>query len=223
MKILTVRFFTVFTIFLLISCSSTNSSLETISPEENSLQDCNTSTFNYNNEKGCDDRTYPNPTTSPYILPFPVGTSFKTGLTNCSSSFHGSQYPDRYAFDFDVAIGTNFYATRGGEVVYVREDQSSQGGGSGNWVVINHQDNTFGIYLHSPKNGISVKEGDIIKKGDVLGVTGRSGLAGYPHLHFIVTQNGYEWPYDAIPVTFKNIFPADVIVKSNTQYKACDY
>jgi len=209
------KFVIISIIFVQFSCSS-NSILKDDKEGEGSG-------FNYNIEKGCDGRIYPNPKTSPYILPFPPGTSFKTGLTNCSSSYHGANYPDRYAFDFDVAIGSHFYASRGGKVVYIKEDQPSEGGGSGNWVVIDHLDNTFGIYLHSPKNGILVKEGSTVEKGDLLGETGRSGLAGYPHLHFIVVQNDYQWPYDAIPITFKNILPADVIVKSHTEYRASDY
>jgi len=209
-------------IFLQFSCSK-RSSLMGIVSEEPSNPKCENLVFDYNNEKGCDGRLYPNPIGSPYVIPFPPGTNFKTGLTNCSSSYHGAQFPDRYAFDFDVPEGTNFYAARAGQVVFVRNDQSSQGGGSGNWLVIRHQDNTYGIYLHSPENGISVIEGRLINKGDLLGITGRSGLAGYPHLHFIVVQNDYKWPYDAIPITFNNILPADVIVKSNTNYEACSY
>jgi len=71
---------------LLIPCSSTNSSIETFTPIKNTLLYCNTSTFNYNNEKG---RTYPNPTASPYILLFPPETSFKTGLLIVQVCFMG--------------------------------------------------------------------------------------------------------------------------------------
>ncbi len=179
--------------------------------------------FNYTHQKGCDGKEYPNPKTSKYILPFPEGTVVKTGLTNCSSSYHGAGYPDRYAFDFNKPVGTKYYACRGGKVVLVIDDQPSDGGGEkyGNWVIIDHGDKTYGIYLHSPRYGISVAEGDTVKQGDLLGKVGKSGLAGYPHLHFIVVQNGYEWPYDPIPITFKNVSPADVILKSNTDYKVC--
>ena len=186
---------------------------------------CSLKQFNYMHQKGCDGKEYPDPSTSEYVLPFPAGVSYKTGLTNCSSSYHGAEHPDRYAFDFNMPTGTKFYASRGGVVSLVIDDQPSNGGGekSGNWLIIDHLDNTFGIYLHSPKKGIYVKKGDSIKQGDLLGITGRSGLAGYPHLHFIVVQNGYKWPYDAIPISFKNVIPADVILKSHTVYTACEY
>jgi len=208
----------ILSIFILVlSCKSTE---EVEYPETNL---CDLTQFDYTHQKGCDGKEYPNPISSKYILPFPPGYSFKTGLTNCSSSYHGAEYPDRYAFDFDMPVGTKFYATRGGIVSLVIDDQPSNGGGDkyGNWVIIDHQDNTYGIYLHSPKNGIYVEKGDEVKQGDLLGITGKSGLAGYPHLHFIVVQNGYAWPYDPIPVSFKNAVPADVILKSYTQYTAC--
>jgi len=190
----------------------------------NSSNKCQEGAFDYHNQKGCDGKEYPDPSNSKYILPFPSGKTYKTGLTNCSSSYHGKAHPDRYAFDFDMPVGDSFYATRGGKVVLVIEDQPSNGGGNkaGNWVIIDHLDNTYGIYLHSPKNGIAVNEGDNVKQGDLLGSTGRSGLAGYPHLHFIVVQNGYTWPYDPIPITFKNVYPKDVIIKSYSSYSACD-
>ena len=189
------------------------------------IENCDTISFKYNNEQGCDGKTYIDPNNSPYVLPFPPGTIVKTGLTNCSKSYHGAAYPDRYAFDFNVDVGTPFYATRGGKVVLVINDQPSNGGGnkSGNWLIIDHKDNTYSIYLHSPKNGIEVNIGDNIKQGDLLGKTGRSGLAGYPHLHYIVVQNGYDWPYDAIPISFSNVMPRDVILKSNSTYTVCNY
>ena len=205
--------------FLLFSCKGTDVQNPTVKEKPR---------FDYQNEEGCDGQIYPDPNTSPYVLPFLPDVTYETGLTNCSSSYHGAQYPDRYAYDFDMPVGSNFYACRGGVVAYVVNNQPSGGGngetkGSGNWCIIDHLDNTFGIYLHSPENGVSVSVGDTVKQGDLLGITGMSGLAGYPHLHFIVVRNGYAWPYDPIPITFYNVSPADVVLKSHTEYTALDY
>jgi hypothetical protein len=125
------------------------------------------------------------PATSPYVLPFPVGETHETGLANCSSSYHSAGQPDQYAFDFDMPLGTPFTAARGGTVVLVVEDAPKSGGSAGNYLIIDHHDGTYGLYHHSPNNGIEVEEDDEVEQGDVLGVTGRSGLAGYPHLHFM--------------------------------------
>ena len=169
---------------------------------------------------GCDGQIYIDPAYSPYVLPFAVGDTFKTGLTNCSSSYHGSGEPDQYAFDFDMPVGTPFSAARAGTVFKVVEDAPSGGGGVGNYVIIDHHDDTYGLYYHSPQNGIEVAVGDEVEQGDVLGVTGRSGLAGYPHLHFIVVEGDPTFPYDGLAISFSNALPDDVVLKSRTEYQA---
>ena len=169
---------------------------------------------------GCDGQLYPDPAESPYLLPFAVGESFETGLTNCSSSYHGAGQPDQYAYDFDMPVGTPFTAARAGTVFKVVENASSSGGGVGNYVIIDHHDGTYGLYYHSPQDGIVVAEGDAVAQGDELGVTGRSGLAGYPHLHFIVVEGEPTFPYEGLAITFRNASPDDVVLKSNTRYEA---
>ena len=172
---------------------------------------------------GCDGQIYPETSDTPYVLPFPVGKSFTTGLTNCSSSFHGAGQPDQYAFDFNMPDDTPFTASRAGTVFQVVELAPSFGGGSGNYVVIDHGDNTFGMYLHSPQHGIIVEPGQRVEQGDVLGLVGHSGQAGYPHLHFIVVINSPDWPYSAIPISFGNASPLDQVLKGQTTYTATAY
>jgi murein DD-endopeptidase MepM/ murein hydrolase activator NlpD len=131
--------------------------------------------------------------------------------------------PDQYAFDFDVPVGTPFMAARAGTVFRVVEDAPSDGGGAGNYVVIDHGDGTYGLYYHSPMNGISVGVGSQVDQGDVLGETGRSGLAGYPHLHFTVVVGAPDFPYDGIPVSFRNVSPPHVNLNSHSTYTAQNY
>jgi hypothetical protein len=171
---------------------------------------------------GCDGQIYIAPAESPYVLPFAQGMAFETGLTNCSSSFHGPGSPDQYAFDFNMPNGTPFIASRAGTVFRVVEDQPSEGGGgaAGNYVVIDHQDDTYGLYYHSPKDGIDVVVGDEVEQGDVLGKTGRSGYAGYSHLHFLVVQGDPTYPYDGLAISFRNAAPPDVALKGDTNYEA---
>lgn len=169
---------------------------------------------------GCDGQIYPDPAESPYVLPFPAGEKYETGLTNCSSSYHRAGEPDQYAFDFDMPIGTEFTAVRSGTVYRVVEDQPSNGGGAGNYVVIDHGDGTYALYYHSPQDGIDVTEGEAVDQGEVLGISGRSGLAGYPHLHFIVVDGEPTYPYHGLAITFRNALPADVVLKSYAEYEA---
>lgn len=171
---------------------------------------------------GCDGQVYIDPAESPYVLPFAVGQRYTTGLTNCSSSFHGAGNPDQYAFDFDMATSSPFTAARAGTVSRVVEDQPSGGGGgaAGNYVVVDHGDGTSALYYHSPEDGIHVGVGTSVEQGEVLGVTGRSGYAGYPHLHFIVVEGDPTYPYDGLAISFSNAIPADVALKGDTEYEA---
>ncbi len=176
---------------------------------------------------GCE-TAYPSIETTPYVVPFAVGMRLQTGLANCSASFHSAGQPDQFATDFDLPSGTPFLAARAGVVAFVQEDQPSLGGGSsngisGNAVMVDHGDGTTALYLHSPEGGISVEVGDPVTRGDTLGVVGQSGLAGYPHLHFIVVEGSLSFPYQGVPVTFGNAMPADVPLMTYSVYEVLPY
>ena len=57
-------------------------------------------------EIGCPNVDYPDWETSPYVLPFAVGETYRVELANCSSSYHNENYPDKFAYDFVMEIGT---------------------------------------------------------------------------------------------------------------------
>ncbi len=58
----------------------------------------------------------------------------------------------------------------------------------GNGVRIAHKDGWFTQYCHMRKGSISVKKGDEVKAGQVMGLIGLSGKTEFPHLHFQVSQ-----------------------------------
>ncbi len=60
----------------------------------------------------------------------------------------------------------------------------------GNLVVVDHGLGRMSLYSHLSQ--ILVREGDAINKGDILGYTGTTGLAGGDHLHFGILLNGYQ-------------------------------
>ncbi len=82
--------------------------------------------------------------------------------------------------------GTKIYAARGGKVVAVnrkaRHSASNEGGGYGNYVVIRHKNGLYSIYAHLSK--VSVKKGQRVKQGKMLGKMGKTGLTKTVHLHF---------------------------------------
>ncbi len=58
----------------------------------------------------------------------------------------------------------------------------------GNTVIIDHGMGLFSLYAHL--SSIEVKPGQMVEKGAVIGLTGRSGLAGGDHLHFSMLIDG---------------------------------
>ncbi len=60
----------------------------------------------------------------------------------------------------------------------------------GNVVLIDHGLGLFSLYGHLSE--ISVKEGQYVKKGDIIGRTGKTGLALGDHLHFGIVVHGQE-------------------------------
>jgi murein DD-endopeptidase MepM/ murein hydrolase activator NlpD len=69
----------------------------------------------------------------------------------------------------------------------------------GNSVVLDHGQGIFTLYLHL--NRIRVREGEILKKGTVLGTVGETGYATGPHLHLSVKIGGNS----VDPVVFAGI------------------
>ncbi|ADC88699.1 Peptidase M23 [Thermocrinis albus DSM 14484] len=60
----------------------------------------------------------------------------------------------------------------------------------GNTVVIDHGLGLMSLYGHL--SSIQVKEGQYVRKGDIIGRTGKTGLALGDHLHFGILVQGYE-------------------------------
>ena len=106
---------------------------------------------------------------------------------------------NRAALDFKMKKGTNILAVREGVVIRVKED-GSKGGWSkkyrshGNNIVIQHNDHSRSGYWHLQKDGALVEVGDTVKQGQLIGLSGKTGYAATPHLHFIVWKSsGGNW------------------------------
>jgi murein DD-endopeptidase MepM/ murein hydrolase activator NlpD len=82
-----------------------------------------------------------------------------------------------------AAEGTPFYAAHAGTVKLARWD-----GGYGYTVIVDVGNNTQIIYCHASK--LLVREGQTIASGDLLALTGNTGYAFEPGLHFEVRVNG---------------------------------
>lgn len=114
----------------------------------------------------------------------------------------------RYAIDFSMPEGSVVCAARDGVVVACR-DNSSFGGPElkfhpvANFLIIKHQDGSYGEYCHLKKNGVLVRLGTTVRAGQPIALSGNTGLSKGPHLHF----NVYFYSSDidiktSVPVIF---------------------
>ncbi len=125
-----------------------------------------------------------------YALPFEEGKSFRV----IQGYFSGFTHKERAALDFNMNRGTKITAARDGIVLRVKED-GKRGGfnrkyrSDGNNIVIQHADGSRAGYWHLQPNGAIVNVGDTVKKGQVIALSGKTGFAAVPHLHFLVWSN----------------------------------
>jgi len=171
----------------------------------------------------CGSAQYEDWQVSRYVLPYPVGKTFTVNLSHCSGSYHSENLPDQFAIDFAMKIGTLVTASRAGQVVLVKES-GLDGQLDNNLVVIRHSDGSYAQYMHFKHEGALVTVGQFINQGDELGLSGNTGLAGYPHLHFVATRKGsFEFPYISFPTTFKNTVANERSLLPDTPYTALPY
>lgn len=98
--------------------------------------------------------------------------------------------------DLALSIGDEVRAAFSGRVRVV----AYEGGGYGKYVVIRHANGLETVYGHLSRQ--SVREGDIVRAGDVIGLGGNTGRSTGPHLHFEMRFMGIALnPADLIDFT----------------------
>lgn len=84
--------------------------------------------------------------------------------------------------DFSAPQGTPIYATGNGKVIMARFYKTS-----GNMVKIDHGYGYITKYFHL--SSFAVKEGKKVKRGDIIGYVGNTGLSKAPHCHYEIWKN----------------------------------
>ncbi|MDE5833206.1 MAG: M23 family metallopeptidase [Desulfovibrio sp.] len=116
----------------------------------------------------------------PFEKPVPGGVSSLFGMKRV---FNGELKSVHKGLDLRGAAGTPIKACADGRVAL-----SDNLYYSGNTVYLNHGDGVFTAYLHMSKP--LVKTGDMVKKGDVIGLVGATGRVTGPHLHLSLIAQG---------------------------------
>ena len=137
----------------------------------------------------------------PAILPI----SLKDKNTRIVSSSYGYRMHPIYktkkfhaGMDFTGAIGTPIYATGNGTVIANQFDK-----GYGRHVIIDHGFNYKTVYAHMDE--ALVKKGQKVKRGDIIGYIGNTGLSTGPHLHYEVRKN--DKPLDPVNFYYNDLTP----------------
>jgi murein DD-endopeptidase MepM/ murein hydrolase activator NlpD len=97
--------------------------------------------------------------------------------------FNGKTSSPHLGLDFRVPSGTPVSAMNDGTVLLARPLYFE-----GKFVVIDHGQGLLSLYLHLSE--FKVKEGDQVKRGQVIGLSGGTGRATGPHLHVAVRWQG---------------------------------
>ncbi|MGW2476442.1 M23 family metallopeptidase [Streptomyces sp. NPDC001665] len=126
---------------------------------------------------------------SGYVHPVPGNhtTAYRASGANWSSGSHTG-------IDFPVSTGTSVKAITSGTVV-----TAGWGGAYGNQVVIKHADGHYSQYGHM--SSLSVSAGQTVTAGQQVGLSGSTGNATGPHLHFEV-RTGPEYGSDIDPIAY---------------------
>jgi len=104
---------------------------------------------------------------------------------------NGKPSGSHFGHDYANIEGTPIYAANNGKIVLADWTPSY-----GNTIMIDHGRNVFTMYLHNSK--LKVKKGDWVKKGDLIALMGKTGIATGSHLHYShwvgdVIVDGEEW------------------------------
>jgi murein DD-endopeptidase MepM/ murein hydrolase activator NlpD len=135
-------------------------------------------------------------TTGPFITPVPPATR--------RSSFFGDRRVYRYSngrsdtavhagIDYAVIRGTEVHASAAGRVILARPRIVT-----GNSVILEHLPGFYSIYYHL--DSIHVAEGALVQAGEVIALSGNTGLSTGPHLHWEMRASTENTDPDALLV-----------------------
>lgn len=112
--------------------------------------------------------------------------------------------------DVEAEFGTPIFAVEEGTIIKAAPDSKGVDAGGGHMVFIDHGNGIQSRYMHL--SFYTVKNGDQVKAGDVIGFSGDSGDATKPLLH-------YELRVDDVPVDPTFIFESNNMFAAQEEEK----
>ncbi len=115
-----------------------------------------------------------------------------SGVYGSQRILNGEPRTPHYGVDLALKIGTPVLAPQSGKVVLAQKFFMP-----GNIMVIDHGIGVQSIFMHL--DHFQVKEGDIVKQGQVIAMSGNSGRTTAPHLHWQVNWYGKKFNAQLLP------------------------
>lgn len=162
-----------------------------------------------------------------FQLPFTDEWLVYWGGKNVLLNYHYEYEHVRYAYDYIIvkdgysysgdprnnesyyAFGAEVLAPADGEVIAVVDGivdnipgEMNEEHPAGNMVVIQHDNGELSMLAHFKQNSISVKEGDTVQVGQLLGLCGNSGNSSEAHIHFQVMKQAEDGSELVVPISF---------------------
>lgn len=149
----------------------------------------------------------------------------KLGPDNRIFRGDGLALEDHYSWDEPV------YATAGGKVAYIGYDMPDLLPGMppdprmfrddprrllGNAVAISHANGEFSYFAHLKQASVQVRDGDLIKRGTLLGHVGNSGQSPGPQLHFHLMEGPNLFVDQGLPLKFSHFEAAGIVFNDLT-------
>ncbi|QLY26567.1 M23 family metallopeptidase [Bdellovibrio sp. KM01] len=119
--------------------------------------------------------------TEPFILPLKTKITSPFGIKRNYN--HGKKIGEHLGIDFRAGVGKKIPVANRGKVVLSQEFYMS-----GNIVIVDHGIGIFTVYNHLSKRLVAV--GDMVEKGQIIGLAGKTGRVSGPHLHWGVNIQG---------------------------------
>lgn len=154
-----------------------------------------------------------------YSLPYQEGKT-----QSIFQGYNGKfSHQNEFALDFDLKMGSEILAVRGGIVVEVINNFNQNCpdiscAKYNNRIFIMHSDGTFADYSHLKYRGAVVKKGDVVKKDQLIGYSGSTGFASGPHLHFAVFINRIDGKRTFIKTKFRTSESEATLLEEGKSY-----
>jgi murein DD-endopeptidase MepM/ murein hydrolase activator NlpD len=134
---------------------------------------------------------------------------------------HRTYYYSNAEIDQQVHLGVDLASTKRAEIKAANRGNvvfAEYLGIYGNTVILDHGQGIFSLYSHMSQIGVAA--GELVDKGAVIGLSGKTGMAGGDHLHFSILINGiFVSPLEWWDVQWLQLNIEDILFGTKSKYR----